>query len=94
MPRRYFMTNNEKDWELIWNLSNDWVDDLDRRGYNKLKRIGSTLEKKTDKKRMENLTNLQKEGDDLNMVAFEESGLLAKAQRKSRFEIHGTFKGW
>ena len=44
------MTNNEKDWELIWNLSNDWVDDLDRRGYNKLKRIGSTLEKKTDKK--------------------------------------------
>jgi hypothetical protein len=84
----------EKEFESIWELSNDWIDDLERKGYNKLKRIGSTLEKKTDKKRLEKQTNLQKEIDDLNMIAFEESGLLDNQLRKNQFENRGTFKGW
>ena len=74
------LTKKEIDIEIekLWDMVESWLDESHRKSYRSLCRIGSTIEKKNDQKRVEESRLLEKELKDLSDIFFMESGLAEK----------------
>ena len=64
----------------LWSLTEDWISEVKRKTWRSSCRIGTTIEMKNDKKRVEEARVLEAELDELSMALFEESNGLAHAK--------------
>ena len=78
--------------ELFW-MVDECIDELKRKSHRSSCRLGTTIEKKNDKKRVNDTWNLiHGEGglEDLSQELFEESGLLERQRKKIESEKNVT----
>jgi len=64
----------------LWSLTEDWKHEVGRKSWRSLCRIGTTIEKKNDQKRVEESRVLSSELEELAEALFEESNGLAHAK--------------
>ena len=66
---------NENELEsMYWSLS-EWIDEINQKTHRSFCRIGTTIEKKNDQKRVNESRVILEELDELCMEIFEECGL-------------------
>ena len=71
--------------EKCWDMTESWLDEINSRSYRSLCRIGTSIEKKNDQRRVDQSRELCDELSELSQLFFEESGLLSVAEEKLNY---------